>query len=323
MNVHRRARRRAGVAAVVRVALLAGGAVALLGARPALAFVRYKTASGIGFFWPQTCVPATVYPLSMTDKNGNMEMTPQQIMTTVTAAATTWGADSNACTYLRINVTSSSAPTPEARYDYKNSIIFRTLSWDPPSDMPGAPPYAPEALAITSVFVDKSNGQIKDGDIEINVFNWSWGDLVADPSLIGTSQDLQNALTHEMGHLIGLDHTCYVAGTVTTIPIDNAGNPVPSCDMASEAVLATTMAATAIPGDTAKRTLAPDDIDGVCDIYPVAMDPMKCPAEDEPPPSTAACAASGAGGRPDARVAGLMTFLMTLTALARRRRRRT
>jgi hypothetical protein len=318
MNVHRRARRRAGVAAVVGVALFAG---ALLGARPALAFVRYKTASGIGFFWPQTCVPATVYPLSMTDVNGQMELTQQQIMATVTAAATTWGADSNACTYLRINVTSSTAPAPEARYDYKNSIIFRTLSWGPPPDEPGSGSYDPEALAITSVFVDKSNGQIKDGDIEINNFNFSWGDLVADPSLVGKSQDLQNALTHEMGHLIGLDHTCYVAGT-KTIPIDNAGNPVPSCDMASETVLATTMAATAIPGDTAKRTLAPDDIMGVCDIYPVAMDPMKCPAEDEPPPSTVACSAGGAGGRAGALVASLMTFFMTLATLARRRRAR-
>lgn len=323
MTAHRPARRR-GARGVVRPAawlgLLAGVAGALLAARPAQAFVRYKTSTGIGFFWPQTCVPVTAYPLSMTDANGHMDMTSQQIMQAATSAAAAWGANMNACTFLRINVTESTGPTPEARDDYTNSLIFRTLTWCSPSDAPGTCSYDPSALAITSVFVDKSTGQIQDGDIEVNARNFSWADLVLDPSLASQSQDLQNALTHETGHLIGLDHTCYVPGTVPNPPLDNTGTPVPSCDAASDAVKATTMSALAEPGDTGKRTLAPDDIAAVCDIYPIAMDPMKCPVTDAAPSGAEACrcglGADGGGGRAGALLAGLAA----LAALVRRRR---
>ncbi len=180
--------------------------------------------------------------------------------------------------------------------------------------------YAPEALAITSVFVDKSNGHIVDGDIEVNAKNFVWTDLDADPAGKG-KQDLQNALTHEMGHLIGLDHTCYAPGTAGGPPLDNKGVAIPSCDNAPAAVQATTMFASAIPGDTAKRTLATDDIQAICDIYPPAMDPMKCPLKDEPPPKTGCALAPAAPGGGAAALAALAA--LALAARRRGRARRT
>jgi hypothetical protein len=296
--------------------LLVGVAIGLGAARPALAFVRYKTPSGALFFWPQTCVPVTAYPDSLTAANGNMELSTTQIMTAATTAALQWGADSNACTFLHINVTQQSGAAPPARLDYKNSLVFRTAegSWAAADGMP----YDPMALAITSVFVDTSTGKIKDADIEVNAMNFSWADLVANPSLADTSQDLQNALTHEMGHMIGLDHTCYVAGSVKTPPLDNNGQPIPDCDDASETVRDTTMSAVALRGDTGKRTLAPDDIAGVCDIYPIAMDPMDCPTADVAPPTTEACRCDAGGAR--GRSTGLAAGLLALAALVRRRR---
>jgi MYXO-CTERM domain-containing protein len=306
--------RRLGVTAALAAALML-----LVGAR-AEAYVRYKTSKGFDFFWAQTCVPLFAYPLSMKDVNGNMQMTTDEIMHAATAAAGAWnGAHVNdgdpACTYLKINVTEHDEATPAAGLDYTNALVFRTDSWCPPSDPTMC--YAPEALAITSVFVNKSTGRIMDGDIEVNVLNFIWTDLDIDPSG-NRKQDLQNALTHEMGHLIGLDHTCYQPGQPGGIPLDNNGNPIPSCDSAPPDVQATTMFASAIPGDTQKRTLAPDDIQAICDIYPPAKDPMFCPAKDEPPPDPG-CGSSVAG--PGA-AGGLFAALAALAALTLARRRR-
>ena len=194
-------------------------------------------------------------------------------------------------------------------------MVFRTTSWCPPNDA-SQPCYAPEALAITSVFVDKANGRIIDGDIEVNAKNFIWTDLDTDPAT-HVKQDLQNALTHEMGHLAGLDHTCFVPPNPD--PLDDTGTPVPDCNSAPEAVQETTMFASAIPGDTAKRTLAPDDVQAICDVYPIAKDPMLCPVKDEPPAGTSCrCSTSGRPGGA-ARAGAIFGALAVFLSLRRRR----
>jgi len=312
-------RRPAARARAVGIGLLAAVAgFVLLGAPRAEAYVRYKTMSGKSFFWPQTCVPIFAYPATMKDDNGGMQMTPAEIMNAATGAAAAWSADMNSCTFIRPNVTEHDEAAPKAGLDYTNALVFRVTSWCAPTDGPGMCSYASEALAITSVFVAKSDGRILDADIEVNAKNFVWTDLEANPSLV-KDQDLQNALTHEMGHLVGLDHTCYSDGQFP-IPTDNAGNEIPSCNNAPAAVQATTMFASANPGDTAKRTLEPDDVQGVCDIYPVAQNPNLCLAKDEPPPK-AGCAVvatpSGRGG------AGAAAFAAALVLVLARRRGRT
>jgi hypothetical protein len=315
-----------GPALALAFFVLAFAVLALAPGR-AEAYVRYKTDTGKPFYWPQSCVPVSAYPYSMTDVNGHMEMTPDEIMHAATAASDAWStaeetngvptdAGGAVCTFLRINVTESDGPTPTARFDYRNNIIFRTLSWCAPTDGPGMCTYDASALAITSVFVDKNTGEIRDGDIEVNAKGFIWADL--DINTSPQNQDLQNALTHEMGHLIGLDHTCYIADLGAPDPLDNNGNPVPDCEAADATVRATTMFASAIPGDTEKRTLAPDDIQAVCDIYPIADDPKRCPVEDGPP---ASCRC-GVGGRAPGAAATVVAAVALVFALGRRRRAR-
>jgi MYXO-CTERM domain-containing protein len=309
----------ANAAATTVVAAVIGALVAFAAA-PAQAYVRYLTDTGQPFHWAQTCVPLVGFP------NDLPEMTPDQINTAATAAAAVWSADGLPCTYMRINVEMSSRPTVRAKFDSANYLIFRSDSWCRQGDKAGTcTNYDPSALAITSVFVNTKDGRIRDGDIEVNAKYFVWANLDASnvPGDPRDLQDLQNALTHEMGHLIGLDHTCFGGGDRPR-PNDNTGQPAPDCDKASPAIRETTMFASADKGDISKRTLATDDQLAVCEIYPVAQDPLNCPVANLLGDSGGGCgcaAAGGAGGK--GRLALLAAAALALgTALSRRRRRR-
>jgi MYXO-CTERM domain-containing protein len=120
-----------------------------------------------------------------------------------------------------------------------------------------------------------------------------------------------------MGHVIGLDHTCFLQPPA---PLDQNGNPIPDCMDAPPDVLATTMFPSADPGDIEKRTLAPDDLQGLCDIYPKAQDPMMCvpPQNMDTGCGGGGCATAGTPGS----WAALLTALAVFALGARRRPRR-
>jgi hypothetical protein len=248
------------------------------GAPPVSAYVRYQSPTGCAYGWRSRNVPITGYP------QGLAGLDESQIATAATDAALAWSKGSEAlasCTDLDLQVTMKTvndAP-PAAKFDHLNNIVFRGDTWCP--DPPICSANERMALAITSVFAGTKSGVIFDADIEVNAVDFQWGDLVTTPDQ--SKQDLQNALTHEMGHFIGLDHTCYSADPMhpRPAPVDNNGNLVPSCAarFLSDAVRSATMFASADPGDTSKRTLEPDDQQAVCDSYPLGMDdPMACPA---------------------------------------------
>jgi hypothetical protein len=89
------------------------------------------------------------------------------------------------------------------------------------------------------------DGEIVDADIEVNGVWFKWKVLSAPDKVFA---DVANTLTHEAGHVVGLDH---------------------STDMNS------VMYPTAKLGEISKRTLVQDDIDGVCAIYPKGSTPTK------------------------------------------------
>jgi MYXO-CTERM domain-containing protein len=297
----------------------AGGlamAAALMGpATPsALAYIQYQVVdqttqqpTGVYISWNRNCVDITAYPNDLTD------MTYDQVTNAASAAAATWSKVSLPCTYLNLKVTPSMQPKRAAGSDAYNVLIFRNPWCDPANP----DQCQPEALAVTSVFAGRTSGIIHDADIEVNTENFLWGDLAAQPAV--GRQDLQNALTHEMGHLIGLDHNCFTPGSDPYRQNDNTGAPAPFCAAADPVVQAATMYTKAEFGDLSKRTLSDDDQNAVCQIYPVASDPNYCP-----PPATepigCGCEVSGGSGA----AGGLaLAVLGLVSALALRRRRRT
>jgi hypothetical protein len=282
------------------VAVVAGtvaGTVAILAAGEARAFVR-STTGNMPFFWKQSCVPVTIYLNHFPESSG---MSSDQVVKSVTAAAHAWSADAVTCDdgsspFLEIvpSLAPAAAPPPAVAWDAKNSIIFRTEMWSK-SGKPGHQ-YAFEALAVTTVTA-RSDGHIVDADMEVNGVSQSWMNLdpgVTIPFQQGDTRqifDLQNALTHEFGHFIGLDHTCFIPSVDNPLvssdgkprPNNNLGDPIPDCDASPADVETTVMFNVTVPGETSKRFLSKDDRNAVCTIYAASIDHDMCTLDDPAP----------------------------------------
>lgn len=110
-----------------------------------------------------------------------------------------------------------------------NAIYFQDEGWN----------HSNSAVAITRTWA-VSSGRIDGFDLMLNDdrFRFTSTDDEED-----TSTDLKNTLTHEVGHILGLDHSHDPA----------------AC-----------MYATAVRGETSKRSLSEDDIEAVQWLYPAA-----------------------------------------------------
>jgi len=160
--------------------------------------------------------------------------------------------------------------------------------------------HASNAYAVTYVWHDTGTGEILDADIEVNESSRRYALC---PDLGGCTDgtvDLQNVLTHELGHYFGLAHT----------PDDTLA----------------TMDSVAPPGEIIKRSLATDDITGICAVYPPGALPEPC----DPTPrggQDLTCAPRGncgciAPGQPASGRSSLALWLLAALGLLARSRRR-
>jgi hypothetical protein len=230
----------------------------------------------------------------------------------------TWNSatDTPTCSYL--SVMSKGRESHEVGNDKINMIKFRDTTWCRPAvgDDPGRCYAAAAAGITTATYVDDAkssrDGAILDADIELNGVNFAISINGVTNSRQPCKAELQNTLTHELGHLHGLEHPCLAPGDPPRK--DDKGNDVPSCDQTSDPnILNATMYNFQQCGETAKASLSPDDIRAICEIYPIAQDPGSC--DPVPPPKAGCCSASVAPGG---------SFLLAgMTALLLLRRRKT
>jgi hypothetical protein len=290
-------------------------AAAAMSAGTAQAFVRTTTDKNAAVRWPRTCVELIVHTASPPPNE-----TPEMVVNAARAAAATWSHEGLSCSGFELLVTTDDmVAMAAAANDGRNHMFFRQDAW----------PYEPSALAITTVFARQDNGTILDADVELNAVaggRFKWGDLVAG---LGTGihvEDLQNTLTHEFGHFLGLDHNCYLSGSNAKRGVDQNGVIVPECDQASSTVMAATMFAAVAPGDVERRTLTDDDIAGVCAIYPAGSysarvldgGAISCTGTGGGNLANSGCSLGGRQGS----AAGLLLAGLLVSAAARRRSRR-
>lgn len=128
-----------------------------------------------------------------------------------------------------------------------------------------------DAVATTVITISRSTHQIIEADIAFNVKHTDFAVVAGDQASKG--YDVQNAMTHELGHALGLAH-----------------NALPN----------TVMFPSSAPGEISKRALAADDIEGLKFLYGA---PVATPVE-----VAQGCNASGSA--PFALVALMMVVLM-------------
>jgi hypothetical protein len=196
----------------------------------------------------------------------------------------TWNNGIASCSYLQI--INQGTKAMEVGRDRINLIKFRDVSWCRPATKDDPAHCHPDSAAgiTTATYVDDASserdGAIVDADIELNGVDFA---ISVNGQTAGTAScnaELQNTLTHELGHLLGLEHTCLAAGDPPRV--DDQGNPVPLCSMATAAQQNATMFNFQECGENKKETLEPDDIAGACGIYPTARDPGTCDPVDAP-----------------------------------------
>jgi MYXO-CTERM domain-containing protein len=245
------------------------------------------TMAGHYLFWESGCVFVTV------DADGTKQIAGDTEFNVIAAAITAWNNGVASCSYMQI--INQGKKAMEVGRDNTNLIKFRDVSWCRPATKDDPMRCHPDTAAgiTTATYVDDSgsdrDGAIVDADIELNGENFA---ISVNGQTLGTencNSELQNTLTHELGHMLGLEHTCLAPGDPPRI--DDKGGEVPVCGLASVAQQNATMFNFQDCGENKKETLEPDDIAGICGVYPIADDPGTC----EPVGDDGGCCNTGTG----------------------------
>lgn len=220
----------------------------LLAPQPALAWCQMTTSNraptvempcvteGIPLAWRDGCMAFAV------DERGGLDLTVGQIEGVLDTGFRSWMSVTcdGASPGFDVLGYTERATCQQAEYRTNRgnvNVVAMVSDWE-------ARDYDPAAYAITTVWHNTNTGLILDVDIMVNeqLGPYAICPETGCPPALPRNQvvDLENVLTHELGHFFGIAHS----------DVPNA-----------------TMYLSAARGETLKRSLAEDDIAAMCTIY--------------------------------------------------------
>jgi hypothetical protein len=104
-------------------------------------------------------------------------------------------------------------------------------------------PYNPKIAAFTGLVIDLNSGEILESELSINSDDHDFAVEATGRDEV----DLEAVLTHEIGHLLGLDHSDVPGTTMAAVAEETAGGEL--------------------------LTLEADDVAAICTLYPPAAEP--------------------------------------------------
>ncbi|MFH1529668.1 MAG: matrixin family metalloprotease [Pseudomonadota bacterium] len=268
---------RAGATGLVFFAVLAWST-------PVPAWVQSNSSKGAGLHWPDLCHVVYAY------LDGSADVDDGSDIEAIRLSLETWNAEEcSGFTMVWGGLTNMQWIGYTSYGGNANIVIFHEEDW----------PYDQRPVAFTSVTYNPVTGVIFDADIELNAEDYEF--TAGGPDMDPGDIDIQNTITHEAGHIVGLDHSNKVKATMYEYSVF---------------------------GETVKRTLDKDDVDGLCTLYPLTGGATTCEEvqkldlwvddPDVPPgpasnPSCTAASQSASGS-------GVLLLLAGIAMLTRRRR---
>lgn len=203
-------------------------------------------------------------------EQGNPATTGESEFSAVTRSFQTWQAALGAGGSLSL-VEGPRTPSRKVGHDVlttnnENLVLFRTVLC---RVSPGDPcrarddcmnqhdcwDYDSGTIALTTTTYESTSGFIYGSDIEANAASFVFTTVDSPPCVYPVftqscvATDVQNTITHEIGHLLGLDHTTYPGST---------------------------MQKSAPAGETSKRTLDPGTLSFIPEVYPQGRPARDC-----------------------------------------------
>ncbi|HEX8818528.1 MAG TPA: myxosortase-dependent metalloprotease, MXAN_2677/MXAN_2678 family [Archangium sp.] len=223
-------------------------------------------------FWT---VPTITWQLSSVGNPKSTDAQKQNEFAAIRASFQSWQDVFSACGNLRIQeaaVVDDREVGYELRGENRNIVLFRSRRCADPNVVPSDDECWDDdvcgnvydcwdgddrTIALTLTTYDEKSGIIYDSDIQLNSAGFAFTTVdkpaCTQPITINTNTcvatDVQNTMTHEIGHLIGLDHTL-AAGS--------------------------TMYPRAPPGEISKRTVDDGSRNFVCMTYPRGQPSQSC-----------------------------------------------
>lgn len=185
---------------------------------------------------------------AVADECSDLRFIPGPRVTEVVVGKSNGSTPTNVITFREVNCRDVVPPGDACLDDESCGNKYRC--WDHPDT----------TIGLTTTTFSVRTGVIQDADIELNASPHADGNAflfttLDSPPCEGTSQptcvatDVQNTVTHEVGHLLGFDH------------VENSGS---------------TMEASAPLGETSKRVVDSGTAEGLCTTYPRGLPPPSC-----------------------------------------------